>query len=526
MALAFWVDIESRTGDRTTYGPLHQIQSWSQVSRVDRAGEFSVTMPLTPRAAAIAEKTILHCYAMIDGYDSPVNVGSGIVDDIKIDVDRSGETITFRGPDLFRELARVLTQALIANSFDSPAYLIYAANSSLNGSGWSIEGQTQVKTLISIEYRYDTVLRALVSLAQNTGEHFTAGSVPRSVKWLGTVNDFEDAGLIATTNAQAMTTADEHVALITRISKISQTWDLVNRVYLFGSGSGNERLTLAQSSFSSLPYGYQFNKSKSTIENHVSIDKYGIHEAVKTFGDIRPTEDTSDAVVAASDTLMLAGFNYLRTQLEPIETYQIEVALQGFDIKPGQKLRVDARRYYDGQTVLDIDKTLYVLERTLTIDAHGVRTASLVASTSDTWPQTDQGYILERINEVVRAANYPQLNSSTDTTSYLLTVSEHNDVAVGFWMDKATLVQSVTLRFNAESIFIESDELVITVNNVGVSGPINVVDLWYEVDITEPVVSRSIVSRPVADLNFVQIQGLNEVDAIVNLQIETRVIKQ
>lgn len=93
-----WIDVENASGTRYGDGPIRTATGWTSTRRLDRAGEFSFTMPASdPRllcadgTALLQHKRVVRCWAADE--NGIREKGAGIIDTIEWSVDANGATM-------------------------------------------------------------------------------------------------------------------------------------------------------------------------------------------------------------------------------------------------------------------------------------------------------------------------------------------------------------------------------------------------------------------------------------------------
>lgn len=106
-----WIDIEDASGNKLGDGPITSATGWQNHRLLDRAGEFSFSMPASdPRAALLAEKRIARCWT--ESPNGPREVGAGIIDQIEEDTSGDVAMLNVSGPDILHELANTSVRNL------------------------------------------------------------------------------------------------------------------------------------------------------------------------------------------------------------------------------------------------------------------------------------------------------------------------------------------------------------------------------------------------------------------------------
>lgn len=469
MMLNFWIDIENESGAIQGDGPITSAIDLDIVTRLDRAGNWRFSFPAQDARARtqIQAKTYLSARTNIDGTVTTLASGQVVKQTVKIGKDQ--EIVSVECAGLLNELARVTTKSLqIESTTTAPASLLGIANLTLP-TPWTVSGLTSTSTALYLQFSYESVLNALNGVAAKLGEHFVVES-NRRLKWIGPVANFEDSGILATANAyESGVINNADVALIDGISEDENSWDIVNRLYVFGAGQGEARLTL-QAATDVLPSGWTYDTAASAINHVGSQSAYGIHESALSVKDIRPLSNNDADLENAANMLLTTGYNWMRRRHEPTLQYDVSLAKCDRILTPGQTIKVEVRRYAAPDKVIDINRTLNILEARTSVDVDGIRMTGLKVSTMDGWPQTESDYLVSRLNQSVVMESHPQMGPSIDTISYSTLLDNTNQPALRFWLgDETTTVNEVVLRFRL-------DPLVSSVRSVGgtVTGQIDI----------------------------------------------------
>jgi len=107
-----WLDVTTAAGTAYGAGPITTATEWRQRRVLDKAGEFSFSMPASdPQAALLANRRYVHCYGVVD--DAVTELGSGIIDRIETRVEDPA-VLQVSGPDLLAELgARIIPELTV-----------------------------------------------------------------------------------------------------------------------------------------------------------------------------------------------------------------------------------------------------------------------------------------------------------------------------------------------------------------------------------------------------------------------------
>ena len=488
--MRFWIDIENSAGTVQGDGPIASALYWRVVRRLDRAGEFAFEMPATDsRSALVTARRVARCYAIIDG--AVTEVGAGTIDVISTRINDDGQPyLVVSGPDLLGELRRATMDDHSGSVFptfdevdDVPYDIIHTYVNDKLSSAWDLadeagssigSGASVTNEDIYATFRHDSTLSALAVVAQATNEHFRIGS-GRTVEWVNTWNDSGFRAVYGAVSPVAVESRNE-IAQIRRIEKIEDSQDLVNRVFLYGSGEGDTRLSLLAAdtwpdgtAFSgSSPYNrtidgvlYYVTTDTSAgaldttfnmLQDNASVTTYGPCEMALAFKNIAPISNTAADVTAAANQLLRAGFNWLTQRSGPREFYRLSVIAQGI-LKPGTTIPVYARRYVDGSELVNLDATLNILETTVEIDVNGLRTTDLVVSTAERHPTDDATVTAERMAEAVVYQAHQQIGPNSYTENHTAAMDDSNQADFYFWLgEDIAQVQQILLRFRVDEL--------------------------------------------------------------------------
>lgn len=398
----FEIALETSAGARLGPGPVATASRWQHVKRLDKAGTIAFDVPATdPRLALeavtplLAHKRVARCYGLRAG--ARVELGAGVVDELAVDPHE--RTLTASGNDLLDELATRTVGFLQLASGSSPIAIASALASimALAPAGWSIDTTTYTGSgaTVYLEFAGESVLAALIKVAEHTGEHFRLGS-GRQVVWL--YQQQPASGIRAEKDADPVAAeGNAGICLITSLQRTSNSHDVCTRVYPYGSGNADARITLAGTTRSA-PAGYALDTTNNYLA-HTANDTAGRIDRHESFKDVAKVGADAGAAGAA-DALFDAAYAYLRRHLEPQASYRLSVTKLDQVLEPGSTIRVVWRGVVDGTTWIAIDDDLVVLEATTAIDDTGVRTVSLQVATVDRWPQTQTSVLAGAVGQL------------------------------------------------------------------------------------------------------------------------------
>lgn len=447
----FWIDVENASGIKQGDGPIISAEYWESVVRMDRAGSFSFSMPASDtRAVIVQPKLIARCYARVQ--DNVTEIGAGIIDKITLTVGAQGQTmLVVSGDDLLRELTNrsvgflELTDGL-GNGVTNALTQVMACAP----VGWSLSHYISTANNVYAKFAGETVLSALIKIAADRGEHFRIGT-GRSVAWLR--KDFISSGIRAVQGGDPTAIdTNKTVCIVVNLQEERDTYQICSRIYPYGSGVGDARLTLAATSRTA-PMGYTLDKANNYLENTTTDGSYGQIEQYMSFKDIAPISNTDADLQAAANKLFDAALVYLEKHKQPEKFYAMEVSKVDRLIYPGETVRVVVKKVVDEYDIVDIDADLYVLEVRNRIDGSGVRTTGMQVATVDRWNESDDALIVGKMDEARVMESYPQMNANAYTVAWYDDMDDSKSAYLDFWLGSEVVnVNQVLLRFQVDAL--------------------------------------------------------------------------
>lgn len=450
--MQFWIDIEDSSGNKQGSGPITTALNWDNIDRLDRAGKFMFEMPATDeRAELVVSKRIARCWGIVD--DSVTELGAGIIDEITV---RTGDPVLLRvsGVSIARELNyRSVGFEEISDGSGAGVTTALADIMAFAPAGWALDavnGYSTTSGLVYAKYAGESVLNALIKLSTKTGEHFRISS-DRKVVWLRT--DSPDSGVRAIHGADVIAVEDNtDVALITALEEVKDTYETVSRIYPYGSGTGEARLTLAPTNRSAAS-GYTLSKADNYIKRDAAESSYGQIERYLSFKDIMPVSNTDADQQTAANMLYDAAYEWLKRHSAVSKFYRLAVAKLDQALLPGQTINVVYRRSVDGYDAVDIDGDLNILEVTNRIDQTGIRTVALQVADIDRWPMNDNEILVGQMDEGRVFEAFPQMNANSYVTGYREPMDDGTSAVFDFWLGSEVItVNQVVFRFKVDKL--------------------------------------------------------------------------
>jgi hypothetical protein len=484
--MRFWIEISSATGIRS--GRVDNALFWRHTARLDRAGTFEFAIPAADvKSTLLANQQRVFCYGLVSGVIT--EIGAGIIERIVTQQRGNDAPVTVvQGSDLLRELAihRVIAGGPVATEYsnypDVPDLLIDLAITPTFPANWTLGGATTTTSNVYARFWNESILYGLGRVAKTTGEHFRYDS-SRTLTWLGPSSTFSASGILATTNADPEAMRDEAgVCLITTIEEALDSYDLITRLYLYGSGNGEVRLNLL--AVETWPLGFvdgttgtrvmtfssnvatatiggdtwTCDRAASYLENQTARTAYGYLMRMATINDISPLSNTDADLADAADFLLQAGYNQMRTRTSAQRSYRLGLAGLSTVLQVGETLAVLARSVTEDsagmRTYINIERAdLIVLETQTEIDANGVQTVGVQVATADRWPDSNESAVMDGLNESHTALVLPQMSVSVDTTRFQESIDDSYSADFHFWLsDYVTIVNQVIFRFRVDPL--------------------------------------------------------------------------
>jgi hypothetical protein len=395
------IDITDAGGTRYGGGPLTTVLSLSRERKLDRIGEIRFPVPATdPRSAYLQIGRRYHIYHRILG-----DLGEFIHRDSAL---RPGQhpVLEIIADDLTRELAGV--NCLFNRQF-SNNYLGTIVTTLLElVAGWSA-GTMENVGYTTVEFRGESVLNAIVELANSGGAHFRLGIVARTLDFglFGSASGIRCVG--ADIIDPAMEDADE-LAIISSIEIASEGAGIVNRLIPFGAGEGESQLSLRWTTIAdpSYPVHSGSNPDGSTyyyIEDVTSQAAYGLVVYPLVRSDIRPLTNSDVDMTNAANALYNAALAALLARKDPQVSYRMQVKKLVGSLRPGETVCVVYRGVVTHEGVaykwLDLNSDLTVLSIKDNFAADGSITHELEVSASGLRPMDDTGIVTQMQRDMI-----------------------------------------------------------------------------------------------------------------------------
>lgn len=349
--------------------------------------------------------------------DNTISGGAKFAVSGRIEYDMPGDWIAGGGAVGSRYCIRVQSTSATFDAFRlDEAYGVEQGNTAIDlavvmekaQDPWDLDTTNWYATTelgsFDIDFAQETVLAALIKVAERTGEHFRIGP-GRYVQWMRT--DTPDSGIRALGPITSPIDAEgnDAVCLITNLEEIEDAQDEISRIYPYGGGSGDAaRVTLADTT-ESAPSGY----TMSLLENYIEKDGSDpeIYRTV-VFSDIVYSGISEAAKRLASNAVFSAALTYLQARVTAPSFYRLTVGKLDGDLRPGDLFHLRYREVVDGIVIWDIEADLIATGLNKTISASGVHIVSIDAATVARPPESDEAYMSKQVEDLSSLIQHPQ----------------------------------------------------------------------------------------------------------------------
>jgi len=275
-------------------------------------------------------------------------------------------------------------------------------------AGWSLDpaGVFATSSSVYMGFNGESVLAALIMLAEQKGEHFTVSAAGRRVWWIGTAQN--DSGL----RAAQVTEPTPQTLMLVNLTRVSDSYDLYTRIYPAGGGVGSGRATMAKTTLS-VP-GFAMGVDGSYLEATAAVVAFGRIDRRVDYPDIAPVNESEAQVVHAANALFERAYQDLARSSQLQQVYRLEVVPSVYLVWPGQTIQVDYHEWADGYHAVDISATLHVLEVEQRISQEGILTVGLTVGTVYAPANNNDYHALARLMGSVST----QRNTDTPASSY------------------------------------------------------------------------------------------------------------
>lgn len=446
------IDVTNRAGDILGSGPLISCVSLTYTRRLDNAGEFTAVFPHNdPQVLRLVRVKSRKFYIYVNSVLRLI----GIPEKLNVTMGPDGRRmVTISGRDHGAELAEYsvgymdLSDGSGGGIDDGPEQIAVAA-------GWLVSGATTTATDVYAKFAGESALSALIKISEKIGEHFYIHPTLQRVVWLGT--ETPDSGLvaIATAGEPALGELNPNVCFIQQFGEQTDGYELATRIYAYGTGSGDTRLTLGAAT-NSPPLGFTLDSDSDGyyVESDSAAAEFGAEiVAHREFKDIRPLSNTNADLESAGNFLLKAALEWLklRDSVDDVVDYTLGVVGLNNSANPGSTIRVE---YQDEFYLVDSD--LVMLEIAMTINQAGTQLSRLSVAPVSRRLRSDDAYIDSKLEQGQVYSAYPQVNGNSYEMPFRVFVGESQTDAkaeIRFtFRDDVVQVLQVLFRFSLEEL--------------------------------------------------------------------------
>ena len=297
-------------------------------------------------------------------------------------------------------------------------------------ASWSIDdalGHTATKNGVYLTFAGESVLTALIRIAEHTGENFTVG-FGRNLIWLQ--DEQRDSGLRAVAHVDPIAAENAPEIMLIRNLRAApdgDASDIISRVYPYGGGIGPMRPTLALTS-KSAPAGYTLSTADNYLKCDATETAYGRIEVSQAWSDVVSKGTDATQKQKAADALFDRTLEFLLQHAVPIESYEADVLKLSRPLLPGYRVRVVYDEFVDGYHAVAVDDVLWVTETATEIDASGIHVTGLQLATIDRYQQTSSNLSTNSMaqSQGLAAVPPPTLGRNTSASGIPVFVAVEN----------------------------------------------------------------------------------------------------
>lgn len=449
-----WAELYDTAGNKTGTGPITAIKSASVSQVLDGAGSFSLDLALDERVlTTLTVDTEVRVFVQDEDNAPATEWVRGLIRDQSLQDEEGGTRITVSGPDTMDELTEITVG--IGRSFENQT-MATIFNTLVGSAGWLVSMESAVAADLQTA-RFDGVhvLRAITRCAEEKGIHLR-NSQTASVIEVGAFGALATTSTGETVRAikppseiSTEMRANKAVVLIDRISRKTNSNDLVNWCIPIGAGEGSAALTLKDTTFAIYNENntlwragtatryriYRRVNANSVVEFYIDArasTSVRMRQALVAFKEIGAVANSTTAKQLAANALAIAAMAYLDRQKVALVTYKLSAKNVRSTIRPGDKIQVqyagrveimdEARSTQPRLTYIDVNEPFWVMKVTKKI-SDGSITHDFEVSTVDRY-EMDTSRIIVTMMEAVQARNvsaqtinYYFENSYTDSIS-------------------------------------------------------------------------------------------------------------
>lgn len=264
--------------------------------------------------------------------------------------------------------------------------------------------------LVQLNISDETVLEALIKVADYTGQQFIAHPTARQVRWIGADEDVSGIRAVAGVDPFGVANQDD-LALLVTLAEEQAGYELATRVYPFGGGFGDSRPTLAACTLSA-PAGYTLSTTDNYIKRDAAETALGRIDKRLDLTDLTVLSSNADHTAHAANTLFQRALTWLETHSatstdritgDVPRLYNATLAKCRATLLPGQTLRVDYTEYDNsggvapGRVLLQVAGALRIMATVTAQTPDGAQTVACELGAVAAWPDSDAALIVREL---------------------------------------------------------------------------------------------------------------------------------
>lgn len=274
-------------------------------------------------------------------------------------------------------------------------------------AGWSVSGSYYSTPGRGILYQFDeeTVLEALVRVAELTGEHFRLAATGRVIEWLR--SEAADSGVFGVPATVDGARPEQFTVL--GVDKTVHAPAGPTRLRPYGAGQGAARLTLARATWEP-PAPIEIDTAGNWIVNP-EAELWGERiEAAEAFSEIGGV-DNGNSVAAANELAQTAYERFMQLAGTSVAVRVNGTRPTGAAPRPGDLVTLAGIRDANSDDPVwawNWSGQLFVLERTDSLTADGGATMTLACNNNRFYPLTGNRLVAEALADVLRGQRRAQ----------------------------------------------------------------------------------------------------------------------
>lgn len=397
----FYIDILDATGAKVGDGPIRTAVSINDVQSLDRIGSIDMIIPNTePRLSLITSGSQFDVYDEIEGY-----LGRFLFQSEELRDTQGIGTVIIKAKSVLHELTRETVGFLRAYNFVAVDTVIANLLTAATIGSWSSTVDTGIGNT-TVTYQGESIFRAIDEMRDRWGQHFRLKTGSARHLEFGAFGDASGVTLVnAGAQVQAIWNAQEEVAIVANIAKITESQEIFNRYIPLGAGQGYiTQLTIENATLGVSTVKSALNQDGVTsyfyIEDTASIAANGLRTRILSLSNVRPISNSDANILNAKNALKLIAENQLVKHANPRITYNVELAGLNTRLQVGQLIHLDYKGVADGNEYLNVDEDFYIMDIRTGRNINGQRQVGLTISSISSRRTQDTDVLISVVNDI------------------------------------------------------------------------------------------------------------------------------